>query len=244
MSENVFKGKISELFIGGDVICDLAKGDINELKDFDADITITIIDKLQTDINAACSKYLGIDSAKALRAATRVVLDNFEAGKLALQIAKELISNKYTEKKLTADLDEIMNTLGYNLYSKAVRDGDQEALIAHLYRYQTNLTPALKAAIVANGIPAAKLEKPLTYAQILKDANVAQEGNKKTKKENSATKTDELNALYARIIAICKLGKTTYKALKNKVKEEQYSYAATIKNMNATGGNTPPTPNA
>ena len=73
---------------------------------------------------------------------------------------------------------------------------------------------------------------------------MAQEGNKKTKKENSATKTDDLNALYARIIAICKLGKTTYKALKNKVKEAQYSYTATIKNMNATGGNTPPTPNA
>ena len=102
---------------------------------------------IKTRINDAFSNYLGIDNARDMREATRVVLN----------LQSEILP-KLAEFKVQIDIDfknprrtEILNQLGFNAHLKKAQKKDQEALIELLFKFSLNLTPPLNAEITANG---------------------------------------------------------------------------------------------
>ena len=128
---------------------------------------------LHTRINTVIQTYLGVDTAKDLRAATKA-LEAIQ--KQALTILGEINTQISADfKKLPERRDEILNTLGFKAhYQDAYKNKSQIALINLLYSIKQNLTASLKTEITTKGTEASSLEAVIGFADALKNANVTQ----------------------------------------------------------------------
>ena len=175
---------------------------------------------IKTQIDSVVQNYLGQDSAKALRLATQVVKDIqtkalIELGEVKVQIDQDF---KPTPDRRT----EILKQLGFTDYYEPARKKDQEGLINLLYQFKTNLTTELKTEIANKGTAPASLEAIVEFADILKNANVTQEGNKGTKKEITAEGIQALNDIYSKVISIAMISAKFFQ--KEPTKKALFSY--------------------
>lgn len=192
---------------------------------------------LQIEIDKAIQNYLGVNSAKALREATQLVYALQTAAIKDLAEVKIQLVEDFKDNALRQT--EILNQLGFITYHKAAQKGDQEALINLLFQFKTNLEP-LRTEIVTKGTPDAILVKIITYADQLKAANIAQEGNKGTRKVITAEAVTEFNRIYNKVISVAKISSKFYKdvpALK-----DQFSFDKVTKSLNRTKKSIPTTP--
>lgn len=192
--------------------------------------TLAYFQAFQTRIDTAVSTYLGVDNAATLRAQTSVVLDVFKSAYANISTIKLEIEEGFKDNKPRKQ--EILNTLGYNLYwIKSQKGKDQEALISLLFAFKQNLTPAIQAEITAKGSLPATLTAITDAAQALMDANVSQESIKQSKKALTDTATIEFNAIYDELISICKLARRYLKDLSGV--PDQFSYSKAIAALNS-----------
>ncbi len=177
-------------------------------------------DNIRENINLVVQEHLGIDSAQSLRQSTQIVkaIQSNALNDLAELKVQILVDFEDQPIKKT----EILNQLGFTTYYATAQTKDQEALINLLFQYKTNLTPALKAEIVAKGTATATLDTLLSYADTLKDANVAQEGNKGSRKVITEEDILAFNAIYKQVIGIAKIATNFYKG--NKAVQDQFSF--------------------
>ena len=239
MSRNTdYNGTHVEMNTVGDIVCHHALTQMAVLQENDANITPKVVLDLQADIAKSMGRLLGTDKAKILRQKTQEVYSVQTEALPTLQFVKDRIDAKYKED--TARHNEILFTLGYNTYLLAARKGDQEALVQLLFRYQQNMTKDLKDELKLKGIPETKLDAPMAFAKIMHDANTAQEFEKEQKVQISDELQQEVNALYARVIDICKLGFTSFKG--DPIKQRLFSYGHLIKTLNNKGGGSTPPP--
>jgi hypothetical protein len=133
-------------------------------------------------------------------------------------------------KKDKPRLNEMMTTLDYTQHWKAVNNDDQEATIELLYKFQTNMTPALTTEITAAGTDPALITTILGYAVTLKDANITQEFAKSQHPLTSGAAVTEFNAIYDIIVTVCRICQNIFK--KDSVKKSNFSFAATKKRLN------------
>jgi hypothetical protein len=186
-------------------------------------------DDLVVEIDQIVQDFLGVDSAINLREATQVVV-SIQAGAIVdLAEVKVQIVEDFKDTPIVQN--EILIQLGFTAYHKDAQKGDQEALINLLFQFKTNLTPTLKAKIEAKGTPAATLDAIVAYADILKNANISQEGSKGTRKVITAEAINAFNAIYSKVISISKISTKFYKD--NPAVQEQFSYNKVTKTINA-----------
>lgn len=183
-------------------------------------------------INNAISNYLGLDNAANLRAQTHTVNSIFKTAYANISLVKLNI-----EQDFKSDPDrrnEILNTLGYNLYWRAAQQKDQEALISLLFAFKQNLSDPLQSELIAKGNLPLTLTQIIDAAQTLMDANITQETIKQFRKQQSEAKTNEFNSIYDELISICILATRFLSHLP--ATRHQFSYSKALKalNTNAT----------
>lgn len=238
LRKNDYNGSHVEMLTVGDVVCQNALDQMTVLQENDTNITPTVVNTLQSDITKNLGRLLGTDKAKSLRIKTQEINKVQMLALPALQFVKDRVDAKYKDDK--TQHDEILNSLGFNTYHATARKGDQEALVQLLFCYQQNLTRSLKEELQLKGIPEAKLDAPLDFAQTMHEANTAQEFEKVQKLQVTDEMIQDLNAIYARVIDICKLGFTVFKG--DPVKQRMFTYTHLLNTLNNKGKNNTPPP--
>jgi hypothetical protein len=194
-----------------------------------ANWTDAFLDNIKTQIQTTTDNHLGKDAAKNMRQASQIVYTIQATAKTNLSELKIQIEEDY--KQNPTQKTEILTQLGYTSYYKQVQKNDQEALVNQLFQYKQNLTPALKADIIAKGTAEATLDAITAQAQILKDANITQETLKGSRKEITNEAIIAFNEIYDQIISIAKISQRLYKG--DTIKKEQFSFAKVAANLNA-----------
>jgi hypothetical protein len=232
----LYKGKDAEMLITTSVITENAitnKTFLVSKRPLWAD---PFLPNLKAKIDAAVQTYLGIDNAKSLRLATQALLS------IEKNVLKDLAEFKVgIEVDFTSDkprLKELLIQLGFTVYHKAAKKGDQEALINLLFQFKTNMITTLQTEITNKGTNPALITAIIAYANTLKNADVTQETFKGTRKTATATAIKEFNACYSLVIGICKISAKLYKYQPDL--KVQFSYSKVLKALN--NNSNPPTP--
>ena len=184
---------------------------------------------LQIEIEKAIQNHLGVDSAKALREASQVVYSiQSNAIKDLAEVKVQLIEDF---KDNPSRQSELLNQLGFTTYHKKAQSGDQEALINLLFQFKTNINP-VRAEIVSKGTPDVTLDNICNHSDLLKDADISQEGNKGTRKVITAEAVTEFNKIYNKVISIAKIATKLYKD--NPALKTQFSFNKISNALNKT----------
>lgn len=165
-------------------------------------------DDLRKRIDHAVQNNLGYDSAKDLRQATLSINSIQGTAVTDLAICKVQIQEDF--KNMPERRNEILTTLGFNLYTDIKRNGNQQELVGLLYQFKTNMTDDLKKELADKGLSPTRIDTIIKHADFLLNANVQQETQKSTRKIQTVSSITELNELYSDIIAICKIAKPLY----------------------------------
>ena len=174
--KRLYNTKDVDMLITAETIIDSAIADKVFLQSKRSNWADPYFDKIKERINNAVENYLGIDSAKDLRQATQLVL-SIQAPSLAI-LSEVKVQIEEDFKSIPNRKTEILNQLGFKSYYTNARKKDQEALINLLYQFKTNLTVELKTEITARGTSETSLNSIIDYANVLKNANITQEGFK------------------------------------------------------------------
>ncbi len=184
--------------------------------------------ELSTRIDNSIDNYLGLDKKKELRNATARLNAIQGPAMRDLSFLKVQI-----EVDFNGESNEILKQLGFVKNLRHVQKGNQESLIQLLYTFKSNLTSELRTSIIEKGTNPILLDRVITYADDLKDANVSQETMKETSKALSEEAITVLNGIYTEIMGICKIAANYYHY--EPLKKEQFTISKVVSNMgNAT----------
>ncbi len=145
-------------------------------------------------VTGAFSKYLGINNAKKLRDATAALFAIINPAKADIVSFKKNLESDYVRDQNR--LKEILNTLGFAKYFRAVSKGAQEGLLNLLTSIRNNLTAELEAEIIAKGMPEDLMARVKGYAETALAANKAQEDAKGKRPIATADAITALNDIY------------------------------------------------
>jgi len=229
MNNRRYTVKDVELIIAASVILKNAIQNKDFLQTKRSTWTDAFFKQLDLEINQTVQTYLGLDSAKELRQATRVVNSIQESALKNLSELKIQISEDF--KKVPARRAELLSLLGFTTYYTAANSNhDQEALIDLLFEFKTNMTPEIKAEIMEKGTSEATLNEIEYCADTLKESDVVQEFHKGSKKLLTQEAIGAFNEIYDKIISICKLSRNFYRG--KPVKQDLFSFNKITKAIN------------
>ena len=224
-----YKGKDVDMLIASATIIENAMANKSFLQTKRSNWTDDFFINIQSAINSALEGYLGVDSAKEMRQATKVLQSIQKQSLKDLAEVKTQINEDF--KKDASRKTEILTLLGFNAYHKEAQKGDQEALIQLLYSFKNNLTTALKQEIIDKGTAAVILDQIVTYAATLKTADINQETFKGTRKEITTASVTLFNEIYDQVISIGKIASKFYK--EEPVKKDLFSFTKINKTLSA-----------
>jgi hypothetical protein len=181
-------------------------------------------------IDSAMGHYLGTDAKKDLRGATAALAGIQGPARRDVSYFKVQVADDF--KKDPARRDEILITLGFASYLRAVQLGNQEALIQLLFAFKNNLTAGIRQEITAKGLNATLIDNIMGYAEAFSQANVAQENLKGSSKTVTMEVSDAFNAIYDEIIGICKIASAYYRF--EQLKKEQFTFNKILANLGGT----------
>ncbi len=180
-----------------------------------------------TTIQNAFKLYLGIDNAKELRAATKVLYGIITPAKDDISKFNTQVKEDFDDDKSTRD--EYLNTLGFKNYFTGASNGNQGDLILLVTQFAKNITTPIETNLTTEGMSPDLITRIKGYAATLSAANVTQETAKKIKPTISDASITELNKIYKEGIKICKINRGLYKG--DKAKQDLFSYAKTVAAM-------------
>jgi len=226
--ERNFNYKAVDMLIGSRVVCENFKTYKTELTAVNSTWADPFIDDLETRVNTAINKHLGIDTKSLQKLATGDIQNlQKEAGdKLAL--FKTVISVNFDDNK--DRLQWILDTLGFTRHLKNTQNNDQEALIQLIAQFTENMTPELKTEITDTGMAENLITGITDMAENVRDADVTQEKQKVESKTHTEEAIKEFNEIFTIIIGICKIGHKIFKS--DKLKAEHFSFAHIVGAMN------------
>ena len=229
MNNRRYTVKDVELIISASVILKNAILKKDFLKTKRTNWTDDFFQQLEAKINSTTQTYLGLDSAKELRQATRVVNSIQESALTNLSQLKLQISEDF--RKVPVRRAELLALLGFTTYFIAANSyRDQEALINLLFEYKTNITPEIKAEIIEKGTLEATLITIEACADTLKESDTVQEFHKGSKKLVTQEAVDAFNEIYDEVISFCKLARKFYKG--DQVHQDLFSFSKITKAIN------------
>jgi len=185
---------------------------------------------LATKIDDAIENYLGLDKKKELRNATANLSSIQTPAIRDLSFLKKQLQVDFANEK--PKLKEMLKSLGFDKNLRKVQQSDQEALIELLYAFKKSMKDSLKSEIVAKGTNSELIDRIISYADLMKSANVSQETQKETTKAVSEEATNAFNAIYTEVIGICKIASSFYQY--DTLKKEQFTFGKVLSNMNAS----------
>lgn len=156
--------------------------------------------------------------------------------------AMEEVLPKLTSFKKQVEIDfeddnrekEILDNLGFKLWNK-VQKGSQQALVELLAAFDKNMTPALQTEITNAGTDVAYITTIKSYAAIIRDKNIAQEGKKGERKTITNDGIVQLNKVYNDVIKVAKTAAALYTEAGDKLTAEKFSYAKTLATLTNNG---------
>ena len=228
--ERIYNTKDVDMLLAIETIIDSAIANKTFLQSKRSNWADPYFQDIKAQINTIIQDNLGVDSAKELRQAT-IAVKAIQANALT-DLAEIKVQIEQDFKTQPDRKPEILNQLGFTNYYALATTRDQEGLINLLFQYNTNLTPALKAEIVAKGTAAAALDAINAYAQTLKDADVLQEGTKGTRKEITSETIQIFNEIYSTVSSIAIIAAKFFKT--DAAKKDQFSFAKVSKALNKT----------
>ncbi len=130
----------------------------------------------------------------------------------------------------------------------SLASGSQEALVSLLNQFKENMTAELETELTTKGMNPSLITGIKASTPGMSEANSNQEATKGTKKTLSAESLNELNGIYKKIIAICKVGQKIFK--NDKAKKDLFSFTKTLAalrgaskgNSSGDSSNAPPPP--
>ena len=185
-------------------------------------------DDILLRIQNAYTEFLGIDSAKDLRAASQKVYELQSVALKNLAEFKVQVSEDFKGNK--EQRTELLKSLGFTQLHKKSQRGDQEELIQLLFQFKDNMTPELKAKIISKGTAELIIDEIIAHADLLRSLNIDQESLKGSRKEITQAAVTEFNAIYNEVISVAKIAAKFFK--KDKAVQEQFSYNKLRKNLN------------
>ena len=192
--------------------------------------TKPFFNNLRLRINNAITNHIGVDGVSELRQATQSLIVIQSAALLDLAELKVQIEVDF--KNDSVRRNEILALLGFKTHNTNAKKGDQEALISMLFAIKTNLTSTLKTELTTKGIAPVLLDRLITYAESLKEADIFQEGKKGTRKEITATAIIEFNEIHSDVTGVAKIAKNFLRD--DKARSEQFSFRKVASNLNLT----------
>jgi len=230
MNKRRYTVKDVELIIAASVILKNAILKKDFLQTKRTNWTDDFFQQLEAKIDNTTQTYLGLDSAKELRQATRIVNSIQESALTNLSQLKLQISEDF--RKVPVRRTELLDLLGFTTYFTAANSyRDQEALIDLLFEYKTNITPEIKVEIIEKGTLEATLVQIEASADTLKESDAVQEFHKGSKKLLTQGAVDAFNEIYDEIISFCKLARKFYKG--NPVHQDLFSFNKITKAINS-----------
>lgn len=223
-----YKSKDVEMLLTAATIADSAIANKAFLQSKRSTWADPFFEDFKAEIDQTINAFLGVDNAKQLREATIIVVSIQKEAMHNLAELKVQIEQDFKENP--AQRKELLNNLGFTSFYHAVQNKDQEALIDLLYQYKTNLTAPVRTIIEAKGTAPALLDSIKAQAEVLKDANIFQEGKKGTRKVLTDEAIIAFNIIYNKLITIATIAAKFYKdqpALK-----EQFSFTKVKNNLN------------
>jgi hypothetical protein len=129
---------------------------------------------------------------------------------------------------------QILDVLGFKLWKK-VEAGSQEALSELLATFNLNMTEALKTEITNEGTDVAYINRIKSFADVIKDKNVLQEGKKTATKTISADGLNQLNKIYNDVMKVAKHSANLFTEKKDAVNAEKFSYNKILAALTVSG---------
>ncbi len=238
MAERTYSFKDVDMLISAKTLC-------NNFRDHKTDIVALrstwadpFIDNFETRIDDAISNYLGLDPKKDLKLATQEVLTIQANAMRDIALFKVNLQADYATD--TIRLNWLLDTFGFTAHLTDAQNQDQEALVELLQKFKLNMTADLKTEITGKGTSGTLIDDIVSYADPLKDANVAQEALKGSSKELTDEALNEFNEIYAQAIAIGKITSKLYKS--DKVKREKFTFTKLVGDLNIRKGPQPEPP--
>ena len=223
----IYKVKDVEMLLASKTIAGTLSENLGDLSIARSNWNETYVSELSTKIDNAIDNYLGLDKKKELRDATSTLSG------LQVPALRDL---SFIKTQIEVDFDNeaeaIIKNLGFGSHLRAAQQSNQEALIQLLYAFKKGMTDDLKSRIVQKGTNPALIERIISYADRLIEANVTQESLKETTKEITEEAVTIFNEIYNEIIGICKIASNFYQY--DTLKKEQFTFSKVVSNMNAT----------
>ena len=190
------------------IICGFFLELIDMFKEYNMLYTSEYGSLLKKRIEAGIS-LVAVDIRSAQRNATRTVVEIVDDARGKLVSFFTSLANAYRNDKTM--LAALKRTLGYDAFMKKTREYNQEAAIQFVNAFTANILQ-YRDAIIAQGIPAIRMDEISGFGKELLDANVAQESEKEKSIQLTAAQQTEFNAIYTEVIAICKEGQNIFKS--------------------------------
>lgn len=224
MVQRKYKAKDVDMVIAISTIISNAKGNQEFLQTKRSTFTLDYFTQLEAEIDLVTQKYLGADNARDLRLASISLYATQEealrlAGEIKLQILLDFGDNA----------GELLNNLGFITYWARARKKDQEALIDLLFRFKTNMTPALREEMIAHGTMAADIDSLIAKADLLKTSDASQELHKTNRPLATEEAIAAFNGIYSKVMSVAKMATVFYKG--NSTHQNLFSFSKISKNI-------------
>jgi hypothetical protein len=186
-------------------------------------------DNLSKQIDTTTQTYLGADNAQSLRNETITLYSIKDSalsdlGELKIQLEEDF-------KGTPTTLNEILIELGYHDYYVKAYHGDEQSLVQLLFRFNTNMTPALQTQITTLGTDPTTITNILGYATTLNAANITQETFKASRKEATAEGITAFNAIYDAVISVGRISAKFYEG--QPAMEQQFEFTVLLRNLSS-----------
>ena len=227
MEERKYSCKIVDLLTVAETTILWAKKCQTALSARRSSITVNYLDELQNRISDAFITILGINNKQHLINATHVLYSISKPARTDLvDFYKQL---KFDLRNNPERLQQVLAQFSFNSLYPNIRKGDQEAVIQLLNAIKANLTPDLKAELLALGTDENLIDRLFIYADTLKNANVTQELAKIESKQYTQQDIVALNDIYDHIIFINNIAQ---RADIDKSVKNNFSFAGMSKRLN------------
>lgn len=223
MAERQYRGTDVQMLLASNSIAERGIEHTEELSARRPQWKAPFFADLKTEIKAAMDKNIGVDILGELKQSTATVTNVMEAAHRDLMILKVEIEVGF--KKNPIRMGTLLPLLGLDKLSS--KNSKQSTYVNILLTLKRNLTPEIKTELVTGGASATTIEKLLLQAAQLIEANEKQESLKNLRKSSNSANVDELNAIYNKVIDICKLVSTYF--VSNKILVEQFSFTNALK---------------
>ena len=198
-----------DMLMTSQVIAESFQSNLSALSTVYPEFTRQYANSLSEKINKGFEYFLGLGTTKELQR-IKNTLNSVQTQSLrAIAFLKTLIEirtgNDAKRKK------QILETLGFRKYLKAVRNNDTMALLGLLSSIHDKMDDSLKEELIKNKSDAAFIERISEYAKKLNRINRSKESLNATRKAIEEEAQQIFNTIYSDIINICKIAARFFK---------------------------------